>query len=135
MDDVEVARETLTILSDIGVRVSIDDFGTGYSSLSVLGKFPTHTLKIDRVFVTDIGSNPVQAAITRTVVAVASELDLRVIAEGVETEDEMRYLAELGCHVMQGYLFGRPVPLDAFEDQWPPGAEAEVRLSDKEEPG
>ncbi len=130
MDDVEVACETLTILSDIGIRVSIDDFGTGYSSLSVLGKFPAHTLKIDRAFVMDITTNPVQAAITRTVIAVASELGLEVIAEGVETEEQMEFLADLGCILMQGYLFGRPLDLQGFEEQWRDG-ESEFRLKER----
>ena len=106
------------------------DFGTGYSSLSVLGKFPAHTLKIDRAFVMDITTNPVQAAITRTVIAVASELGLEVIAEGVETEEQMEFLADLGCILMQGYLFGRPLDLQGFEEQWRDG-ESEFRLKER----
>ena len=132
--EVQVASAaTMARLRDLGVRLAIDDFGSGYSSLAYLRTIPAQELKIDRVFVSDIASNPVQAAITRTVLAVAAELGLGVIAEGVETEDEMRYLADLGCHRMQGYLFGRPADLASFEDQWPPDAEAEVRLAKPEQ--
>jgi EAL domain-containing protein (putative c-di-GMP-specific phosphodiesterase class I) len=129
MDDVDSARETLSILSDIGVHVSIDDFGTGYSSLSVLGKFPAQTLKIDRAFVIDITTNPVKAAITRTIIAVAHELGMRTIAEGVEDHEQMNFLSSLGCELMQGYLFGRPVDTHEFVETWRDG-ETEIRLED-----
>ena len=109
------------------MHVSIDDFGTGYSSLSVLGKFPAQTLKIDRAFVIDITSNPIKAAITRTIIAVAHELGMRTIAEGVEDHEQMNFLADLGCELMQGYLFGRPVDTDEFVETWRDG-ETEIRL-------
>ena len=128
MDDVESARETLTRLSEIGVRVSIDDFGTGYSSLSVLGTFPAHTLKIDRAFVADIASSPVKATIARTIIAVASQLGMRTIAEGVETEEQMEILGEFGCELMQGYLFGHPVDAAEFERTWSDGR-SEIALA------
>jgi len=131
MDDLTVARDSLTVLSDVGVRVSIDDFGTGYSSLSVLGKFPAHVLKIDRAFVRDITTDDVQAAVARTVIAVASELGLDTIAEGVETHEQMEFLAELGCEHIQGFLFSPPVDADEFARQWADGEPSEIRLSAK----
>jgi diguanylate cyclase (GGDEF)-like protein len=130
MDDLQAARDALTVLSDVGVRVSIDDFGTGYSSLSVLGKFPAHVLKIDQAFVRDITTDGVQAAVARTVIAVAAELGLETIAEGVETREQMEFLAELGCDRVQGFLIGRPVDAEEFERQWGDGALCEIRLAD-----
>ena len=111
------------------MTISIDDFGTGYSSLSVLGTLPAHTLKIDQSFVRDIHKSATRAAITRTVIAVAAELGLATIAEGVETEEEMEFVAALGCTRMQGYLFGHPVPPDEFLEQWSDDAVADVTLS------
>ena len=130
MDDLAAARDTLTVLSDLGVRVSIDDFGTGYSSLSVLGKFPAHVLKIDRAFVRDITTDSVQAAVARTVIAIASELGLETLAEGVETREQMEFLAELGCENVQGFLLGRPVDAEEFERQWGDGTPSEIRLAE-----
>ena len=130
MDDLAAARDTLTVLSDLGVRVSIDDFGTGYSSLSVLGKFPAHVLKIDRAFVRDITTDSVQAAVARTVIAIASELGLETLAEGVETREQMEFLAELGCENVQGFLLGRPVDAQEFERQWGDGTPSEIRLAE-----
>jgi diguanylate cyclase (GGDEF)-like protein len=118
MDDVDAALRSLTRLEQMGVRISIDDFGTGYSSLSVLGKFPAHALKIDQVFVRDIESDGTNAAITRAVIAIAEQLGLGIIAEGVETEAAMRFLAKLGVTQMQGYLFDRPLPAEAFVERW-----------------
>jgi diguanylate cyclase (GGDEF)-like protein len=118
MDDVGNALRSLTRLEQMGVRISIDDFGTGYSSLSVLGKFPAHTLKIDQAFVRDIESDGTNAAITRAVIAIAEQLGLGIVAEGVETEAAMRFLAKLGVTQMQGYLFDRPLPADAFVERW-----------------
>jgi diguanylate cyclase (GGDEF)-like protein len=118
MDDVDSALRSLTRLEQMGVRISIDDFGTGYSSLSVLGKFPAHALKIDQAFVRDIESDGTNAAITRAVIAIAEQLGLGIVAEGVETEAAMRFLAKLGVTQMQGYLFDRPLPADAFVERW-----------------
>ncbi len=131
MDDLAAARDTLTVLSDLGVRVSINDFGTGYSSLSVLGKFPAHVLKIDRAFVRDITTDSVQAAVARTVIAVAAELGLETLAEGVETREQMEFLAELGCEQVQGFLLGRPVDAEEFERQWGDGTPSEIRLAER----
>ena len=123
IEDVERTLAVLRQVRELGVGVAIDDFGTGYSSLAVLGQFPASALKIDQAFVRDIASDPARAAITRAVLAVASELKLGVIAEGVETREERDFLVELGCDQMQGYLFGRPVPMEEFETLWRDGGE------------
>lgn len=123
MEDVPQTLGTLRCLRRMGVGLAIDDFGTGYSSLSVLGQFPANRLKIDQAFVRDIAREPTRAAITRAVLAVAGELGLDVVAEGVETCEERDFLAELGCQRMQGYLFGRPVPAEEFANVWADGGE------------
>ena len=108
MEDVHVARDVLGALKRAGFSIAIDDFGTGYSSLAYLKKFPLDRLKIDRSFVTDLCSNPEDQAIARAVIQIGRSLNLRVIAEGVETPAQMALLRRHGCHEGQGYLFGRP---------------------------
>ncbi len=107
------ARETATtlrVLKDMGLHISIDDFGTGYSSLSYLKRFPLDTLKIDQSFIREVTSDPDNAAITTAIIAMAHSLKLRVVAEGVETEEQLAFLRDHGCQAMQGFLYSRPLP-------------------------
>jgi diguanylate cyclase (GGDEF)-like protein/PAS domain S-box-containing protein len=114
----ENIEETITImnaLNEIGVQFSLDDFGTGYSSLQYLKRLPLDQLKIDQSFVRDIAANASDIAIVRTIVAIARSMEMEVIAEGVETEQQRQLLLNNGCSSFQGYLFGRPVPIEQFE--------------------
>jgi len=113
--------------------LSIDDFGTGYSSLSYLQRFPIDTLKIDRSFVTQMMENEENLAIVRTIVALAQNLGMDVVAEGVETEDQLRLLRKLDCENGQGYLFSTPLggrQLDQFISAYMPQIYADERRSD-----
>jgi EAL domain-containing protein (putative c-di-GMP-specific phosphodiesterase class I) len=105
--DVDVLLRTLT---DMGILLSIDDFGTGYSSLSYLERFPFDTLKIDRSFMIGMLERQERKVLVETIVAMASGLGLKVIAEGVETPEQLAHLAAINCDIAQGYLFSRPVP-------------------------
>jgi diguanylate cyclase (GGDEF)-like protein/PAS domain S-box-containing protein len=113
MNDPESAAKTLSSLKESGVRLSMDDFGTGYSSLGYLKRFPIDKLKIDRTFVHDISTDADGAALTRAIIHLAQNLRLKVVAEGVEAEDQLAFLRANGCDEMQGYLFARPTDPEA----------------------
>ena len=115
MSDHDHTRRVFTALRDIGVGIAIDDFGTGYASLSSLRKLPFDKLKIDREFVSQVHQTQQGQAIGGALIALAKGLDLQILAEGTETEQEVRYLADRGCDLFQGYYFSRPVPVGDFE--------------------
>ncbi len=115
MHDFERVTTIMDRITELGVSLSLDDFGTGYSSLSYLKRFPIHTLKIDRSFTTGIPSDPSDCAIAGTIISMARQLNLRVIAEGVETLEQLEFLREAGCDEVQGYLYSKPVPAFDFE--------------------
>jgi diguanylate cyclase (GGDEF)-like protein len=114
VDDAEQALDLMRELKQIGVTLSIDDFGTGYSSLNYLRRFPIDLLKIDGSFIRDVTRNRGDAAITTTIAVMAKSLRLGILAEGVETREQARFLKTIGCHDMQGFLFGGPVPAEHF---------------------
>jgi diguanylate cyclase (GGDEF)-like protein len=115
MEDTLVTQRAFARLGELGVHVSIDDFGTGHSSLAVLRRLPAAEVKIDRAFVTDLGRSADALAVARAIVQLAHSLDLRVVAEGVETEAQRDHLLALGCDELQGFLFARPMPAAALE--------------------
>ena len=118
LHDAKLAIETLARLRELGVHIALDDFGTGYSSLSYLRHLPADALKIDRAFLVDIASEDAAAALTASIVAMGVALGLRVVAEGVEEEQQRRLLKAWGCHEAQGFLFGRAVPAHEAEHTW-----------------
>ena len=115
VQEAEQAVPTLSRLNDIGIKLSLDDFGTGYSSLNYLRRFPLDNLKIDRSFISGMTSNAHDAIIVEAVIALAHNLKLRAIAEGVETREELDLLAALGCDEIQGFYFSKPLPADEFK--------------------
>jgi diguanylate cyclase (GGDEF)-like protein len=115
MENPESAAELLTEIRNLGARVAIDDFGTGYSSLSYLKRLPIDSVKLDRSFVKGATSHPDDAALVMAIITLAHNLGLKVIAEGVETDEQLNFLRLLRCDEAQGYLFSKPVPADVFE--------------------
>jgi PAS domain S-box-containing protein/diguanylate cyclase (GGDEF)-like protein len=118
MEDVEHSVATLQAIRAMDVTIAIDDFGTGFSSLRYLAKLPVHTLKIDRSFVIDMTASPEGLALVSTIINLAHSLKLKVVAEGVETEEQSHLLQLLSCDEMQGYLFSKPVPREIFEARY-----------------
>lgn len=115
LDNIEDTIQRMEELRAIGVNFSLDDFGTGYSSLSYLKQLPLSQLKIDQSFVQDITTDKNDAVLIRTIIGMAANLNLQVIAEGVETEEQLKALTEMGCLAYQGYYFSKPVPVSEFE--------------------
>ena len=115
LDNVDDIIAKMTALKARGISFSMDDFGTGYSSLSYLKRLPLYQLKIDQSFVRDVLTDPNDAAIARIIISLAKSMNLAVIAEGVETEAQRKFLELNDCHAFQGYLFSKPVPVKEFE--------------------
>jgi len=116
LDDVEATAQTLDALKAIGVNLAVDDFGTGYSSLTYLCRFPIDVVKVDKSFVSQLGTPSRDASIVSVVVGLAQTLQMAVVAEGVETAEQLRLLQELNCSYAQGYLFSEPRRLAQAEE-------------------
>ena len=115
MQDVQHSSSSFQAIRAMGVSIAIDDFGTGFSSLSYLSRLPVDTLKIDRSFVLDMTASQQGLALVAMIIGLAHALQLKVVAEGVETDEQSRLLRLLNCDEMQGYVFSRPLPADLFE--------------------
>ena len=115
LEDLEAASAALQMVRDHGVSISIDDFGTGYSSLAYLHKLPASTLKIDRSFVTRLSEDPHTLHVVRAIMRVAHSLDMQVVAEGIETMDQLEHLRALDCDFGQGYLYAKPIAADLVD--------------------
>jgi diguanylate cyclase (GGDEF)-like protein len=120
MEDVKRATTMLKTLRNVGIEVSIDDFGTGYSSLSYLVQLPVNTLKIDRAFVNEMTKSELSLNLVSAIISLAHSLHIKVVAEGVETEEQAKVLSELSCDLMQGFLFSKPLPFDELATLLPP---------------
>jgi diguanylate cyclase (GGDEF)-like protein len=118
MGDVKHSIPTLQAIRKMGITVAIDDFGTGFSSLSYLAKLPVDTVKVDRSFVVDMTSGPSGLSLMSAIISLAHSLNLKVVAEGVETDEQSRLLRLLGCDEMQGFLFSKPIPSEIFESRY-----------------
>jgi diguanylate cyclase (GGDEF)-like protein len=118
LSDLDANLPTLLELRNLGVRVSVDDFGTGYSSLAYLRRLPVDTVKLDAAFIAGLGSDPIDTQIVAAVLRLCKALGRNVVAEGVETEVQRRFLAWMGCPLMQGFLLALPMDAESFEDYW-----------------
>jgi EAL domain-containing protein (putative c-di-GMP-specific phosphodiesterase class I) len=116
MENIDATVEKLRSIRDMGLHIAIDDFGTGYSSLGYLAKLPVHSLKIDRTFIMAMVDDPDTLTLVSTIVSLAHSLRLKVVAEGVETEDQAKMLRLLNCDRMQGYLISKPVPESELQE-------------------
>ena len=116
MANPHLARRKLEQIQEMGVNIALDDFGTGYSSLSYLNIFPVNYLKIDKAFIRDVHKDGFNKKLTTSIISLGRNLDLELIAEGVETEEERRFVVEQGCHIIQGYVYSKPVPPQSAED-------------------
>jgi EAL domain-containing protein (putative c-di-GMP-specific phosphodiesterase class I) len=114
MQDVEVGQRSLHSLKEFGFAIAVDDFGTGYCSLNYLKRFPLDTLKVDRAFVNDITADADDAAIVRAIIGLGHNLGLKLVAEGVETSEQLQFLQAEGCDLVQGFLMSRAVPAEEF---------------------
>ena len=114
VQDTPAVVRTLNELNSLGITLALDDFGTGYSSLSYLRKFPLQVLKIDKAFVQDLGKDLDSESLVYAIIAMAKSLRMQVVAEGVETTEQLQFLQARGVDLVQGYLFSRPVPADQF---------------------
>jgi diguanylate cyclase (GGDEF)-like protein len=128
MQNPDEAQKVMRAFRDLGLSLSLDDFGTGYSSLAYLKRFPFNTVKIDRAFVTDVTQNPEDAAIAIAIIGMAHSLHMHVVAEGVETEAQLKFLRARHCDQIQGYCFSRPVPADDFAAMLLGGKHLELEL-------
>ena len=128
IENFEDTIQKMNSLKELGIRVAIDDFGTGYSSLAYLKQLPLDQLKISNDFVRDIATDPNSAIIVDTIISMAKHMGLKVVAEGVETEEQLRFLDDKGCHIYQGYYFSKPLPKGAFIDYLKTGL---LRWTDK----
>ena len=115
MENIDHNIEKLRAIQVMGVQIAMDDFGTGYSSLSYLARLPINSLKIDRSFISEMNQGPEQMAIVSTVVSLGKALNLKVVAEGVETAEQKNLLSLLKCDEIQGYLFSPPLPVDKIK--------------------
>jgi len=116
VENTDRTQQTLSELSSIGIRIAIDDFGTGYSSMAYLKDFPINTLKIDRTFILGYEESDVGKAILKNIVSLGKDLDLEIVAEGIETPEQERFVKALGCQIGQGFLFSRPIPAKELEN-------------------
>jgi len=118
MKDFEKSVKLLTEIRDLNIKIALDDFGTGYSSLSYLKQLPINTLKIDKSFIDNIVTNEREKAIVDGIIQLAQKIDLDVVAEGVETREQIKLLQSMGCNQIQGYYFSRPLPPDEIEEEF-----------------